>query len=102
MAASVRRALPNSRMFQVARLSVSSIFEDGIFAAAMRFLSATNPAAISLETFPWFMVLCGDVLTVATSAAGARIQVTARLGRPRLWPLWFELLPCHNTRTSNL
>src|SRR5437763_1472622 len=56
MAASVRRDLPNSRMFQVATLSVSSSLEAGTFSAAMRFLSASKPVAISLETFPWFIV----------------------------------------------
>ena len=35
MAASVRGDLPNSRMFQMATLMVSSSFEEGIFAALM-------------------------------------------------------------------
>jgi hypothetical protein len=52
MAASVRLTLPNSRMFQIATLIVSSSFDEGIFAASMRFFNSSNPLAISGETSP--------------------------------------------------
>src|SRR5258706_2721933 len=44
-------------MFQVAILSVSSSFEDGILALAILDLRTLRPLAISGETLPWFMMI---------------------------------------------
>src|SRR5258706_14244818 len=44
-------------MFQVAILSVSSSFEDGILALAILDLRTLRPLAISGEIFPWFMMV---------------------------------------------
>src|SRR5712671_4529064 len=44
-------------MFQVAILSVSSSFEDGILAFAILDCRTLRPLAISGEIFPWFMMV---------------------------------------------
>src|SRR5712664_2135536 len=44
-------------MFQVAMLSVSSSFEDGILAFAILDCRTLRPLAISGEIFPWFMMV---------------------------------------------
>src|ERR1043166_5498690 len=40
-------------MFQVAMFSVSSIFDEGTWLRSIRLCNASNPLAISSETFPW-------------------------------------------------
>src|SRR5438034_3838020 len=44
-------------LFQVAMLSVSSSFEDGIAAFAILDCRTLRPFAISGEIFPWFMMI---------------------------------------------
>src|SRR5215203_2496292 len=55
-------------MFQMAMLTVSSSFDDGIFAASMRSLRTRSPCAISGLTGPWCIRSPPGVLSVGSEA----------------------------------
>src|SRR5574342_574185 len=68
-------------MFHEAMLRVSSILEDGICAAAMRFCSSRSPRAILGEMLPWYMGIVGSfpgsALEFLHVLLGSRLSVVA-------------------------